>query len=552
MTQQFPTRGGLCFYIRKSKTDNPVNVYATFYYRGVKHHASLGIKVRPSQWDKINHRAKVSTTYSENDNLNNRIANAKLKSIEFGFLDKNLYLCNKHLEIIDTITKFKTKKSKMTKIKNSSSNTIKTNGVIQLMRNSAMESVHGRSYETELSKINRFSRFLKASKLSDSFDSMTYENIDKFNKWLNSSKTKLSLDTASQTLRAVKKYLKRFGDMPVYDFNYNASGINGIKPPKDTRTTEEIHNNYIALTHKQIEQIANLEIRNDNFLATCRELFLMQCYSGVRVSDMRQLLNPEKFKEIDGEPFVVFVPKKTNKTKFKEANIPLNALYPQLASLYDKHKGKSYDFLPTSEDEKGDKRYNEAIKKLGLMCGWHDEIQVVKLIGGKKQTIKTEFYKVLTNHCGRHSLVTNAVREFNMSFDDVIKITGHHDTQQITSRYLNLKSGEDAALLNKSLKEKGLGAKRPKKDKSAKGDMANFGIADEKEALKVLKFLGVDTSEMADRSFSDLVSEIGQHQGELYDDYGVTFEIMKPLFNAQTPLAKRKKLLKVVCETMAE
>ena len=89
MNQQFPSRGGLCFYIRQTKTDYPTTIYATYYIRGVKRHVSLGIKVKPSQWDRQNHQARVSKTYSEADNLNNRIANAKLKRIEFGFLDKN-------------------------------------------------------------------------------------------------------------------------------------------------------------------------------------------------------------------------------------------------------------------------------------------------------------------------------------------------------------------------------------------------------------------------------------------------------------------------------
>lgn len=76
----------------------------------------------------------------------------------------------------------------------------------------------------------------------------------------------------------------------------------------------------------------------------------MQCYSGIRVSDMQHLLNPGKYRVCDGVPFVMFVPKKTNKRKFKEANIPLNTLYPQLLTLYEKYKGKTFKFLPTTDD----------------------------------------------------------------------------------------------------------------------------------------------------------------------------------------------------------
>ena len=553
MNQQFPSRGGLCFYIRQTKTDYPTTIYATYYIRGVKRHVSLGIKVKPSQWDRQNHQARVSKTYSEADNLNNRIANAKLKRIEFGFLDKNSYLCNADIEIVEEKQNEKLINPNIMANNRYSKKSVQAATVTQLMRNSAREFVQGRSYETEISKINRFLKFLKASRLSDSFESMTYDNMVKFNTWLNSPKNNLTLETASQTLRAIKKYLKRFGNQPIYKFNYYNSGIDGIKPPKDTRTTEEIHGNYIALTHQQIEKLAGLEIVNDDFLSTCRVLFLMQCYSGIRVSDMQQLLNPDKYRVCDGVPFVVFVPKKTNKRKFKEANIPLNTLYPQLLTLYNKYKGKTFKFLPTTDDERSDKSYNEAIKRLGLMCGWHDEVISVETKGGKKRVFRTELYKELTSHCGRHSFITNAVREFGMGLNDVIRITGHHDTEQITSRYLNLKSGEDAKLLNKSLESKGIGVNKSKAAKSAlKGKSDDYGIEDEKEALRVLRYLGVDTTGMEDKPFADLINEVGQHQGELYDEYGVTYEIMKPLFNVQTSMAKRKELLKVVCETMAK
>ncbi len=42
MNQQFPSRGGLCFYIRQTKADYPTTIYATYH-----HNILIGIIVIP-------------------------------------------------------------------------------------------------------------------------------------------------------------------------------------------------------------------------------------------------------------------------------------------------------------------------------------------------------------------------------------------------------------------------------------------------------------------------------------------------------------------------
>ena len=431
--------------------------------------------------------------------------------------------------------------------------------VTQLMRNKARENTKGRSFNTECGKIDRLKKFLKNKRIADSFENMTFETITQFNKWLNSKSTDLSLSTADQTLRCIKKYLKMLGAEPPNGYNFDATGISSIKSPKDTRSIKDIHDNNVALTHTQIEQIANLEISNDKALSNCRDLFLIQCYSGVRISDMHQFLDTGNYKSVNGEPYVVFVPKKTNKKCFKEANIPLSALYPQLLDLYEKHKGKTYSFLPSDEDEQGSQKYNDAIKQLGLMCGWTEKDTKNVFKGGVSRKESVLLYKRLSSHVGRHSFVTNAVREFHMELTDLIRITGHKNTEQIISTYLTLKSGEEATLLDQVLRNKKIGSYSKSSTPVVKpAEMIVEGasptvpssigvVKDVDEAKRVLNFLGADADDYQEESNIDtLLRMICGYEGRIVGSYyadGNDLAKIKEIFNEEANIKVRKQHL---------
>lgn len=446
MEQQIVSRAKPCFYIRRSKHDNPSMIYATIYISGRKYHVGIGLKVRPSQWNKSKQEAKTHPSYSYNDNLNNSIANAKISSLKLGFANSYWYLCsvNKCLEML---TKYKHNKTTI-EMTNAMKSAIE---VTQLMRNVARANVQGRSYKTECTKIERFKKFLHTKRISNKFESMNYETINQFKDWLHSPRVKISWNTAEQTLRAIKRYLKRLGDNPANNYDYSTQHIDGITSPKDTRSVKEKKNNYVALTHEHINTLKELNLSDDD-MRICRDLFLMQCYSGVRVSDLPQLLNPDNFRDIDGEPYSIFIPKKTEHSSSKEANIPLSHYYPHLLELYKKYKGQTFDFLPSDDNPQGDQSYNRNIRTLGQLCGWNEEISISQTKGGKKVIEKMPLYKMLTSHCGRHTFITNVSREFRLRLEDICHITGHANSNIIESTYLNLSHCDGANILNQIFK----------------------------------------------------------------------------------------------------
>lgn len=540
--QRFSTRGGVTFYIRRTRTDAPTMIYATYYLNTQKCHEPVGVKVKPSQWDRESRKAIIKESYTSIDNYNNRVANIALARFKVAILNIFLYFCTNGGNSNKT-----NKINIMAKTTKTQTNAVTQGCVTELMKNLARESNVDRSYSTECSKIKRLEEYLKKKRLPNTFGSMTYEAMDGFKGWLFSSKRNLGWSTADQTLRAIKKYLKKLGNTPTHRYDYDSTKIQGIISPKDPRGVDEVEENYIALTHEQIEQFANLYV-SDDFLSICRDLFLIQCYTGIRVSDINQFLDAKNFKMIDNQKYVVFIPNKNKRKSKKRASIPLELLYPALVPIYEKHKGESYDFLPTEEDRQPNQVYNEAIRELGRRCGWEQKVQITSTKGVKKIVEQYPLYKRLKSHVGRHTFITNAIREFKLSAEKVIYITGHKNTSIIDKVYLNLQNEDGAKIVTDAIIYKQ--TKTKPVVSNSKSDTKNFGIPDKMEALSVLKYLDVYNPAMDNKTFEELIYEIAQHQGRLYDDYGIKYEVMKPLFNWELPLAKRRKLLQAICDEL--
>ena len=66
-------------------------IYATYYLNAHKCHEPVGVKVKPSQWDRVSHKAMIRDSYTAIDNHNNRVANIALKHFELVILKKFLY-----------------------------------------------------------------------------------------------------------------------------------------------------------------------------------------------------------------------------------------------------------------------------------------------------------------------------------------------------------------------------------------------------------------------------------------------------------------------------
>ena len=184
----------------------------------------------------------------------------------------------------------------------------------------------------------------------------------------------------------------------------------------------------IWLTMKELKQMEALDLSaHPPGLALTRDLFLIGCFTGLRVSDLNRLQSAELV-TLEGTQCISFKQQKTGRPVL----IPV---HPVVRSILDRHNGP-----PRPQN---DQIINRNLKRLGQLMELTDSVQIERTIGGAKTKESKTKWAMLTSHCARRSFCTNI---YLMGTDalTIMAISGHK-TEKSVRRYLKL-GPEDFAL----------------------------------------------------------------------------------------------------------
>lgn len=160
-------------------------------------------------------------------------------------------------------------------------------------------------------------------------------------------------------------------------------------------------------------------------LERARGLFLIGCYTGLRVSD---------FSRLSAAHIGRHITIKTHKTG-TPVIIPV---HPVVRSIID----SGFDLTDTISDQK----LNEQIKELCRLAGITGEILINKNEGGKNVERIFPKYKLVSSHTARRSFATNAYKA-GVPTIAIMKITGH--TKESTFlKYIKVSAQENAEMLS--------------------------------------------------------------------------------------------------------
>ncbi|HEY6143771.1 MAG TPA: tyrosine-type recombinase/integrase [Flavobacterium sp.] len=150
----------------------------------------------------------------------------------------------------------------------------------------------------------------------------------------------------------------------------------------------------IYLNEAEIETIFNHDFSDDEFLDTVRDNFILNLWSGKRISDLRNLTSANI---VNG--MIESIDKKT-KTLVK---LPL---FTQTKAILEKRSG-----LPPRVSKN---RYNIEIKEVCRLCGIDGmTLGNIKSNGSKVKVLAYyEKYKLVTSHTARRSFATNLCKHF--------------------------------------------------------------------------------------------------------------------------------------------
>lgn len=192
----------------------------------------------------------------------------------------------------------------------------------------------------------------------------------------------------------------------------------------------------IYLTEDEIKAIYDLDIKQlmkDGQIdpkSTCeitRDLFIISCWTGLRMSDVNKLNEGIWRVEEDNELLYITA----EKTK-RQVVLPI---HPLVKAIYKKHNGV-FPKLPAKD------KCNNHLKMLGMLAGIDEITPFIENRGGEVKTLHYKKYQKIGFHTARRSFATNMyLRGFPTIA--IMQLTGH-TTEQNFLKYIKVTPEQNA------------------------------------------------------------------------------------------------------------
>lgn len=169
--------------------------------------------------------------------------------------------------------------------------------------------------------------------------------------------------------------------------------------------------------------------RTPKLLNEAKDIFVVGCLTGQRVSDYKRI-NESMFRTLrDGNEYIYLQQEKTDKWIY----IPLDI---RIKAILAKYGGK----LPHIYDQD----LNERIKVIGRLLGWRENAGIKELHGMIEVPTQKKFYECIKTHTARRTFATNAYKR-RVPLSAIMIVTGH-SSERMLKKYLKLDDEERAMM----------------------------------------------------------------------------------------------------------
>lgn len=259
------------------------------------------------------------------------------------------------------------------------------------------------AFRTKL-KMQGLKKHLQDFDIELSLSQLNEEKLSEFQLYLQ-NELKHKNSTISKIISSVKWFLK----WAVKKGYMNDSSFELFKP-KLKSTQKKI----IFLTQTELNQLKKYEIPiQKQYLERVRDIFLFQCFTGLRYSDVANL----KKGDIKGDTIHITTIKTSD-----SLIIELNNHSRRLIEKYKNNKFENNKIFPIITNQK----MNEYLKELGELAEINEIIRETYYRGNKRFDIETPKYALLGTHAGRRTFICNAL-SLGIPPQVVMKWTGHSD-----------------------------------------------------------------------------------------------------------------------------
>jgi integrase len=405
--------------VLKNKHEHPTLIVMHFKFKGKAIVMSTGLKINPRQW--LQKAQRPRTTHPDYDHIN-----VTLK----GYKDAMQEVYAKHG--MEDSKAFKRRvKAKLGLVQDISPGQIPDFFIgmeehFQLLKNRAPATLRKLHRVVELWK-----EFTEAKGMGSlSFKDFNRNLIEQYYNWMvyereDSKKGgKLSPNTAANMVKQTHSLLNATGPK-LYKGKSGGRGFHENTEYRDNpfRVTEK-ETPQVALTLEELKLVQGYS--GEERLERIRDLFLIGCFTGQRISDYKRI-NRTWVKKMRGKEFLQFIAKKTE----RQITIPL---LPQLKEILER-----YDYTaPTGVNGKviSEVKFNKYLKELCQKVGVNDSVEDQFFDRDKGEMIKifVEKWSKVTSHTARRTAAT-VFYDLGLPLSDIMLITGH-TTERNLKKYI--------------------------------------------------------------------------------------------------------------------
>lgn len=390
------------FTLRQPKSEKPTNVYFVTRVQKKQIKLSTGVRVYPDQWNVKKQEAYISCRLTELDNENNTIVNEKINKLKLYFSEYKQYLCNHPEEIehraIILLKQYIYKDTMKKKTEKPATFIMK-----QIVEEKDIVDSSKSQYR---SNINKFKRFLDEYFIPDTWESMNLDTFTKYQQHLieegkednkDGKKASTIANIIGGTLFPILRKASKRLDIP---FKWDESNLESFELMKDKSNKELARNKEVALTEEQIKQLyehqpsgTEKQIKKKTEI---RDLFVLQCLVGQRISDMQKLFNGDNERDEENGTISI-VQQKTG----ARAIIPLA---PLAEEIIDKYAGKEIKYYKERRSD-----LNKELREIAKEAGLNELVTYEE--NGTKYT--KPLYELLhTPFCTAHIFYHNVPQEY--------------------------------------------------------------------------------------------------------------------------------------------
>ncbi len=385
------------FYLKDKKSDGKTPILLSFSYNGNRLKYSTGISIHPKSWS--NKSGKIYSGVSGSVGMN-----AILKKMEFEL--SNIY--HKIIHDDDNIPAPDFFKEYLNnKFKNTTQTDSKTffEYFDEFVESKYKTGAEIRKYNSLRNHLKNIEKKLKIKLSYNTFSRKFHQTfIDFF----------VEIGQTNQTIKDKHlKAIKTFLNWSVFNEYTPTNNFSGIKFPYQVSESYEI-----ALNEKDIKNLYNLDLSEKIRLQNVRDVFLLECYTGVRFSDLKKITADN----IKGNELHIY----TEKTRENNVVIPLR---PEALEIINKYHLKGLE-IPIKTNQKT----NEYIKEIGKLAGMDDTVSWVVLSGRNKTVYKEKRYNKLKTHTGRRTFITTNI-ERGLTPLQIMSITTHKTYSEFQKYY---------------------------------------------------------------------------------------------------------------------